>query len=223
MKLAGDGVLVTRKDPPRWLPNAYIQAVATGESTSGRGNQETHLNWMLPPFPAHSPSRALLLVVSWQAIGRWLPSETKSTKISPISICRRYSRQPSTSERPELRRYTVRRPNALCSPTVANSLLSVRSSNTLTVESLSYRQSTRDATSSSWLAQGARSANVPKLETDRRTLMDKRGEGGLIILDNNGRLSGKTPAYCLPNAAELLLATPSTVTSLSLSGEGEDL
>lgn len=45
----------------------------------------------------------------------------------------------------------------------------------------------------------------PWLRTDRRTLMEKRGEGVPIILDNSERLSGRTPEYRLIGEAELLL------------------
>ena len=44
-----------------------------------------------------------------------------------------------------------------------------------------------------------------ELKTDRVTLMDKRGEGVRIILDNSERLSGKTPEYRLIDEAELVL------------------
>ena len=94
--------------------------------------------------------------------------------------------------------------------------------NTMTVESLPYRQSARNETLSSLLAQCAVPANIPRLETDRRTLMDKRGEGVRIILDNSERLSGKTPEYRLIDDAELLLTISSAITDLGLSGEDED-
>ena len=92
----------------------------------------------------------------------------------------------------------------------------------MTVESLPYRQSARNETLSSLLAQCTVPANIPRLETDRRTLMDKRGEGVRIILDNSERLSGKTPEYRLIDDAELMLTIYSAVPDLSLSGEYED-
>ena len=92
----------------------------------------------------------------------------------------------------------------------------------MTVESLPYRQSSRNETLSSLFAQCTVPANIPRLKTDQRTLMDKRGEGVRIILDNSERLSGKTPEYRLIDDAELRLTIHSTVTNLSLSGEDED-
>lgn len=77
--------------------------------------------------------------------------------------------------------------------------------NTMTVESLAYRQSARNETLSSLLAKCPVPTDAPWLETDRRTMMDKRGEGVRIILDNSRQLSGKEPEYRLIDDAELLL------------------
>ena len=41
--------------------------------------------------------------------------------------------------------------------------------------------------------------------TDRRTLMDKRGEGVPLIMENSERLSGRLPEYRLIGEAELML------------------
>ncbi len=43
------------------------------------------------------------------------------------------------------------------------------------------------------------------VNTDRRTFMDKRGEGIRIILENSERLAGKSPEYCLIDDSELML------------------
>ncbi len=71
-----------------------------------------------------------------------------------------------------------------------------------------YRQSTRQSVRNeavcSLLAKCA-VPDAPWLTTERRTLMDKRGEGVPIILGNSERLSGKKPEYRLLDDAELLL------------------
>ena len=43
----------------------------------------------------------------------------------------------------------------------------------------------------------------PWLVTDRTHIMDKRGEGVPVILDNSTRLSGREPDYRLLDDAEL--------------------
>lgn len=48
-------------------------------------------------------------------------------------------------------------------------------------------------------------ANMPALHTDRRTLMDKRGDGVPIILKRSIERSGKRPKYKQIGDAELML------------------
>ncbi len=77
--------------------------------------------------------------------------------------------------------------------------------NTLMVESLLYSQSARNETLTSLLAQCLVPTDSDWVNTDRRTFMDKRGEGVRIILENSERLSGKSPGYRLIDDAELML------------------
>jgi ATP-dependent DNA helicase RecG len=77
--------------------------------------------------------------------------------------------------------------------------------NTMTVESLMYRQSARNETVTSLLAKCPVPSDIEWINTERRTLMDKRGEGVRIILENSARLSGKEPVYRLIDDDELLL------------------
>jgi len=77
--------------------------------------------------------------------------------------------------------------------------------NSMTVESLLYRQASRNETLTSLLAKCPVPYDILWVNTDRRTLMDKRGEGVRIILENSERLSGKRPEYRLIDDSELLL------------------
>jgi len=77
--------------------------------------------------------------------------------------------------------------------------------NSMTVESLLYRQASRNETLTSLLAKCPVPPDISWVNTDRRTLMDKRGEGVRIILENSERLSGKRPEYRLIDDSELLL------------------
>ena len=83
--------------------------------------------------------------------------------------------------------------------------------NSLAIDSLRYRQSARNEAVCSLLAK-CPAPDEPWLVTDRTTIMDRRGEGVPVILDNSLRLSGKEPQYRLIDDAELLLtiyaATP---------------
>ncbi len=75
--------------------------------------------------------------------------------------------------------------------------------NTLTVESMALRQSTRNELVSSLLAK----CSLPDVEgkLGRRYLMDKRGEGVPIIFSESKRLDSPVPTYKLLDDAELLL------------------
>jgi len=51
-------------------------------------------------------------------------------------------------------------------------------------------------------------ADLPGLQSDRSTMMDKRGEGVRIILERTLALSGRLPEYRLIDGEELLLTIP---------------
>jgi ATP-dependent DNA helicase RecG len=75
--------------------------------------------------------------------------------------------------------------------------------NTLTVDSISERQSTRNELISSLLARCPMNVNAPG--SQRGFIMDKRGEGVPIIITESERLSGIRPKYTLLDDAELML------------------
>lgn len=75
--------------------------------------------------------------------------------------------------------------------------------NTMTIESISERQSTRNELISSLLARCP--MNVNAIGSQRGFIMDKRGEGVPIILIESERLSGKKPEYRLIDDAEVKL------------------
>jgi len=75
--------------------------------------------------------------------------------------------------------------------------------NTMTIESLSLRQSSRNELLSSLLARCP--MNFDATGSKRVFIMDKRGEGVPIILSESFELSGKRPEYLLIDDAELRL------------------
>ncbi len=83
----------------------------------------------------------------------------------------------------------------------------------MTVESLIYRQASRNKTLTSLLAKCPVPSNIAWVDTDRRTLMDKLGEGVRIILENSEQLAEKTPVYRIIDDAELLLTIPKCSTT----------
>jgi len=75
--------------------------------------------------------------------------------------------------------------------------------NTMTVESLSERQSARNELLSSLLARYPMNVNAPG--SQRSFIMDKRGEGVPIIIMESEQLSGRRPEYLLLDESELKL------------------
>jgi predicted HTH transcriptional regulator len=75
--------------------------------------------------------------------------------------------------------------------------------NTMTVESLLLRQSSRNELLSSLLARCP--MNFDAIGSKRLCIMDKRGEGVPIIISESEKLSGKRPKYTLIDDTELLL------------------
>lgn len=74
---------------------------------------------------------------------------------------------------------------------------------TMTIESLSERQSARNELISSLLARCP--MNVEAIGSRRSFIMDKRGEGVPIIITESEKLSGRKPEYRLIDDAELKL------------------
>jgi len=75
--------------------------------------------------------------------------------------------------------------------------------NTMTIDSLSERQSSRNELLSSLLARCP--MNVNAIGSQRSFIMDKRGEGVPIIITESEKLSGRRPEYQLLDDAELKL------------------
>lgn len=75
--------------------------------------------------------------------------------------------------------------------------------NTMTIESISERQSARNELISSLLARCP--MNVNAIGSQRNFIMDKRGEGVPIIITESEKLSGRKPEYRLLDDSELML------------------
>ena len=76
-------------------------------------------------------------------------------------------------------------------------------SNTMTIESISERQSARNELICSLLARCP--MNVDAIGSQRNFIMDKRGEGVPIIITESEKLSGRKPVYKLLDDSELML------------------
>ena len=77
--------------------------------------------------------------------------------------------------------------------------------NTMTTETLAYRQATRNEAITSLLAKCEVPRGIVGLQSARSTLMDRRGEGVPLILERSEDLSGRVPHYETIDESELRL------------------
>lgn len=87
--------------------------------------------------------------------------------------------------------------------------------NTMSVETLEYRQVTRNDTVTSLLARCPVPSGLIGLDSPRAMIMDRRGEGVAIILERSEKLSGRRPVYELRDESELRL-------TIFAAGSGEE-
>jgi len=203
------GILLASQSPRRYLPNAYIQAVAYRGRTAVPDEQGPY---QLDAQDCAGPldeqvATALTFVarnMSIQAtkdLGRLDRPQYDLTAVMEALVNAVAHRDYSISgSKIRLRMYADRLelmvPGALA--------------NTMTVASLPLRQSVRNEVITSLLARCPVPTQVAGVETERRTMMDRRGEGVLIILARTERLAGRAAVYEVIDREELRLTIPAS-------------
>ena len=198
------GILLASSDPRIWLQNAYVQAVAYRGTTIAAGVSTDP--YQLDAKDIGGPLDAQVVgscefvaknmrVAAFKEHGRRDKPQFDMTSVFEAIVNAIAHRDYSIyGSKIRLRLFADRL--ELYSPgTIPN---------TMDVESLVYLQSSRNEILTSLLAK----CPVPDrawLTTDRSFLMDKRGEGVRIILDNSKLLSGREPKFRLIGDSELLL------------------
>ncbi len=199
------GVLVGAAHPERWMPSAYIQAVAyrgTGlpaaEDLAGYQLDAKDLTGPLDAQVAEAcrfVARNMRVEASKSGGRKDLPQYDMVAVFEALVNAVAHRDYSIEGSKIRLRLFADRlglyTPGGL--------------PNTMTVESLAFRQASRNETITSLLAKCPVPADIPGLETSRAAMMDRRGEGVALILDRSERLSGKRPLYELPDESELRL------------------
>jgi ATP-dependent DNA helicase RecG len=206
------GVLMASADPRRWLPNAFIQAVAyRGTEVLPQGDSAYQLDAqdITGPLDAqvlaacHFVKRNMQVSASKQEGRHDLPQYDMTAVFEALVNAVAHRDYSIYGAKIRLRLFADRL--ELYSPGAIP--------NTMTVESLPYRQAARNEAITSLLAKCA----VPDGERDlsgRSAMMDKRGEGVQIVLDSSERLSGKRPVFSLVDDSELLLVIPAAMPAI---------
>lgn len=202
------GVLLASDDPRKFIPNAFIQAVAY-RGTSPVPSVESRA-YQLDAADITGPIDRQIIealrfvarnmrIEAEKSIGRKdIPQFSLAAVFEALTNAVAHRDYAIYGSKIRLRLYSDRlelySPGALA--------------NTMTIESLVARQSARNEVLTSLLARCVVPAGVPGLETDRATIMDKRGEGVRIIFQATEALSGRLPEYRLIDGEELLLTIP---------------
>lgn len=199
------GVLLGSTHPEKWLPNAYIQAVAyRGEGVAGVGDLTAYqldAKDITGPLDAQIAGACRFVsrnmrVEASKDIGRRDLPQYDMTAIFE-ALVNAVAHRDYSMEGSKIRLRLFANHLELYSPGPL--------ANTMTVDSLLFRQASRNETITSLLAKCPLPGEIPGLDTTRTTIMDRRGEGVAIILERSERLSGRRPVYELPDESELRL------------------
>ena len=200
------GVLMASANPRVWLPNAFIQAVAyQGNDIRPDATQPYQLDAADITGPLDQQVLAAchfvrknMRVSATKDVGRHdLPQYDLTAVFEALVNAVAHRDYAIHGAKIRLRMFTDRL--ELYSPGAIP--------NTMTVESLPFRQAARNEAITSLLAK----CTLPAADSDltgRSAMMDKRGEGVRLILDNSERLSGHRPEYRLIDDSELCLVIP---------------
>lgn len=200
------GVLLGSREPRRWLPNAYIQAVAyrgTGVVPDGDGADTYQLDAKDLDGPLDQQIIDAcqfvfrnMTVEASKHLGRHdrpqYDMEAVFEAVVNAVAHRDYSIYGSKIRLRMFRdRLELSSPGALA--------------NTMSIDSLPYRQAARNEAIASLLARCPVPSEARAVETARTTMMDRRGEGVSIILDRSTRHAGVPPVYRAIDDSELVL------------------
>ncbi len=205
VRLTVAGILMGTLRPDRWLRHAFIQAVAYRGDSIGAAmdevNYQVDTRDIVGPLDAQVAEACRFVAQNQRIAGRKDLGRTdfpqyEMTAVFEAVVNSVAHRDYSThGSKIRIRMFTNRL--ELCSPGEL--------SNTMTPDTLAYRQSTRNEAITSLLAKCNVPESIPGLRSNRSTLMDRRGEGVPLILDRSEKISGRRPLYQTVDGAELLL------------------
>jgi len=205
------GILLCSRSPERWLASAYIEAVRY-RGTKQDSNYQTDAKRITGPLDqqireAVSFAHRNMAVHATKQPGR-VEIPQYDTRAVFEAVVNAVAHRDYSIHGSKIRLFLFDDRLELYSPGPLP--------NTVTIESMALRQSTRNELITSLLARCP--VEDPTGQVGRQFLMEKRGEGVPIILNESRKVSGRDPVYLLIDDAELLLtiyAAPAP------QGEGE--
>ena len=197
LRLTVAGVLMCTREPGNWLPHAHIQAVSyAGERNDV--NYQTDARDLVGPLDSqvmealHFVNRNMLVNADKEVARRERPQFSERAVFEALVNAVAHRDYSMAGVRVRLHIFSNR-----IEFYVPGSL-----ANTLTTDSMHLRQYSRNELIASLLAR----CRVPSEATlDRTHMMERRGDGVPIILEESYELSGEYPEYTLIDDSELRL------------------
>lgn len=192
------GILMCSSAPEKWLPGAFIQAVRY-RGTRQDSNYQVDAQDVTGPLDTQVRGGLAFVRRNMRVAARKAPARVEVPQFSMRAVFeavvnavahRDYSIHGS-----KIRLFLFDDRLELFSPGPLP--------NTVTIDSIAMRQSTRNELITTLLAKCP--TEDPSGEIGRGFLMEKRGDGVPIIFDESRKLSGRDPEYRLIDDAELLL------------------
>ena len=198
------GVLMGSETPERWLPNAYVQAVAyRGSSVTP---PEVAANYQLDAADLTGSLDRQIIEASRFILKNMRRGASKTVgrvdepqfDMSAVfeALVNAVAHRDYAIHGAKIRLRLFEDRLELFSPGAL--------ANSLTVDSLRYRQTARNETVCSLLTR-CLAPEEPWLTQGRAHFMEKRGEGVPIILDNSTALAGREPEFRVLDDTELML------------------
>lgn len=199
------GVLMACKEPRQWLAHAFIQAVAyRGTEIMPDANHLYQIDAADFAGPLDSQ-----IIEAWRFVMKNMRVGAYKTGAGRVDV----PQFDSVSIFEAIANAVAHRDYSIYGSKIRLRLFEDRLElyspgglpNTMTVDSLAYRQAARNEALTSLLARCPVPVHNPELLAHRAFLMDKRGEGVALLLDQSERLSGRRPVYRLIDESELQL------------------
>ena len=204
-RLSVAGTLLCTTQPDDWLPHAYVQAVAYAGNSLGQALEARR--YQLDAMDITGPldtqvKRACSFVARNQRV-----SATKRMGRTD------FPEYDMTAVFEAVLNAVAHRDYSLWMSKIRLQMYSNRLelyipgdlTDSMTPETLAFRQATRNSLLTSLLLKCPLSHHIGSLQTTRRTLMDRRGEGVPTIIERSTKISGREPVYEMLGESELRL------------------
>lgn len=195
------GLLLCADQPQRWLPGAFIQAVRY-RGTERDANYQVDAQDLTGPLDRQVRDALSFVQRNMKVGARKTPARVDFPQFSVRAVfealVNAVAHRDYAVHGSKIRLFLFDDRLELYSPGTLP--------NTVTVDSIALRQSTRNELLTSLLARCP--VEDPTGEIGRGSFMEKRGEGVPIIMDETRKASGRDPEYRVIDDAEVLLTIP---------------